>query len=212
MNRTTTLIVLSILGLLIAMVFCCGLGCKSVPPDLLAQLQARAKAEIQKVLAQPDVVLAPEEKPIETSDPVVGPDGAAGIFASSTFHSTKPEVANWPIQSTLTVTRYGANRFRMDVDDSTMAKWPRDASINILCTLQADDGTWHTAPCDWVKPLPNVKKLECMCVCNGDDRIMEARNGRWVGFTLAPHCRHTLGDLRFRSTTVWMLCDWEAGK
>ena len=192
------------LGLIVALCGCAILN----DPDV----QKLIEQEIAKVLAEPELVVPSNAVPVEVVTTNPAPEASNDLYVSSKFHTTSQEAGTFPIISTLTVTKMGS-KFRMDVDAATRAKWPRDVTINLMCTLQDDKGQWHTAPCDWVKPLPNVKELKSLVVCDGDKQVMWPVKGKLVGITLSSKCRHgVMSKEHFRSTTVWLTCDWVAEK
>jgi hypothetical protein len=186
-----------LVGILVVLHAC---GCASI------DWQQRVQDEINKVIAQQEIVIPVGEKPEDAST-------SSGLkqdpaFKSSKMHTAPQSVADWVPVSKLTVERFRGSLMRLNVDDETRKLWPTDVSMNILCTLQDSNGQWHTAPCDWVRPLPSVKEIGCLNVCDGDTRVMEPQKGKLVGITLSSKCRHTPGKDKLLSTTVWLTVNW----
>lgn len=168
--------------------------------------KATAEMTVNAVMSKDDNLYDIEPVPNPDPGPTPNPDPnpTKDEFARAKMHTTKQEVADWPIISTLTVTNVG-NKIRIDVDDATRAKWPRDTSINIHAVLFRD-GQWHAGPCDGVRPLPSVKDFKCLCVPEGDDRLFvpDKKLDKKVGVVITAKCRRTLGKDKFRSSLCWI--------
>lgn len=125
-------------------------------------------------------------------------------FSQSVIHTAPQDITAWPIISTLTVTDVD-NKIRLNVDDATRSKWPKDTSINIHCLLYRN-GKWHAGPCDFVHPLPSVKEYKILCVPDGDHRTYEPEYNEKVGVVLTTKCRHSqVGKDKFRSSIAWIV-------
>lgn len=133
------------------------------------------------------------------------PDPNKDEFALAKMHTAKQEVAGWPVISTLTVTYVDKKRIRIDVDEATRSRWPKDASINIHCLLKRN-GVWHAGPCDWVKPMPSVKDFKCLCVPDGDSRtyVPDPYLESKAGIVLTLKCRYGMAEEKFRTTVFWL--------
>jgi len=163
--------------------------------------KAIISTDIEACMVKDDAVYDSEEVPVPPEPPAPEKDE----FARAKMHTTKQEVADWPVVSTLTAMYITKLKIRLDVDDATRAKWPRDTSINVHCLLKRN-GVWHAGPCDFVHPLPSYREYGCLCVPDGDNRTYnpDPMLDDKLGIVITPRCRHTLGKERFRSTICWI--------
>ena len=158
---------------------------------------------IKKLFGQHSSVTTSTTSTTSTTTTTLLPSGLQDEFTKAKMHTCPQEVSKWPIVSTLSV-KYVQNLIRLDVDDATRNKWPRDVSINLHCLLFRN-GEWHAGPCDFVKPLPSNKEYKCLCVPDGDNRTYIPKKGEKVGIVLSTRCRNNeVGQDRFRSTIAWI--------
>lgn len=91
------------------------------------------------------------------------PDGVLDEWQQAKLHICPDECRDWPVVSTLTVTRSGGS-FVFDVD--SREKWPDfgDKTIGNVVLIMYRDGAYHAGPFDGLRPWPCSRSLESFCV------------------------------------------------
>ena len=137
----------------------------------------------------------PVEKPVDPTD--------KDEFTSAKIYTAPGIVTSWPTVSDLIVEQQG-NKLRFDTTKRSC--WPNiDGCCAHIHALLLRNGTWHTGPCDALRPMPSVKEASCICVPDGDKQLYVPENGEKVGIVITGFCRHSKGmHPAQRSSIAWI--------